>query len=147
MVTFTKAAYVRKNSLRQKFLSRTMIKFSLLSIYTRRQAFLRVLKFFEKRHTVFPQHIVRSSHRKVLYGQQPWTIHFRDAYIQISVLSIFETNQGLTILKKHLEELNWYLLSTTLIHHECHVNVIRVQSFNTRTISLVFVSFCHEVLE
>ena len=72
----------------------------------RRQAFLRVLKFFEKRHIVFPQYIVRSSRRKVLYCQQSSEIQFRDVFIQTSVLSKFETNQGFTILKKHQEELN-----------------------------------------
>ena len=47
-----------------------------------------------------------------------WKIRFKDVYVQILVLSIFETNQGVTILKKPQEELiNWYLLFGTLIHH------------------------------
>ena len=33
-------------------------------------------------------------------GQKPWKIHFKNVYVQILVLSIFETNQGVTILKK-----------------------------------------------
>ena len=47
-----------------------------------------------------------------------WKIRFKDVYVQILVLSIFETNQGVTILKKPQEELiNWYLLFATPIHH------------------------------
>ena len=43
---------------------------------------------------------------------------FQDVYIQILVLSIFEINQGVTILKKPQEDLiNWYLPFTTPIHH------------------------------
>ena len=45
-----------------------------------------------------------------LNGQKPWKIRFKDVYIQILVLSIFETNQEVTILKKPREKLiNWYV--------------------------------------
>ena len=55
------------------------------------------------------------------------------------VLSTVETNHGLTIPKKHQEELNSYLLSTTQVSYQL--------SSNMKTISLAFVSFCHKVLE
>ena len=41
-----------------------------------------------------------------------------DVSIQILVLSTFLTNQGVTILKKHKNEPNWYLTFTTPIHHK-----------------------------
>ena len=44
-----------------------------------------------------------------------------DVSVQILVLSIFLTNQGMTILKKHKKEPNWYLIFTT---QKCHVNII-----------------------
>ena len=45
-------------------------------------------------------------------------MRFKDVYIEILVLSIFETNQGVTKLKKPQEELiNWYQFFTTTMHH------------------------------
>ena len=47
-----------------------------------------------------------------------WEIRFKDVYVQILVLSKFETNQEVTIHEKPQEELvNWYLLFATPIHH------------------------------
>ena len=64
------------------------------------------------------------------------------------VLSTFQTNQGVTILKKCQEELNWYLFFTIAIHHRSVMLMSYViQSCNMRTIGLTFVSFYHEVLE
>ena len=100
-------------------------EFLLLSVYTCWQAFLRVLKFFRKGHSVFPSNILSEA-----------------AIERCSMV------QGLTILKKHQEELNWYLLSTTAIHRKFHVNFIcTIQPCNMRTILLAFVLLCHEVLE
>ena len=41
-----------------------------------------------------------------IYGEKPWIIRLKDVYIQILVLPTFDKNQGLTILKKHQEEIN-----------------------------------------
>ena len=74
----------------------------------------------------FPQCIVISNHRKVLYKigvLDLWSktlkkIRFKDIYILILVFPIFETNQGVAIFKKPQEELiNWYLPFATPIHH------------------------------
>ena len=70
----------------------------------RRQAFLRVLKFFEKRHIVFPHILSEAAVKRCSIVNN--LEKFRDVYIQTSVLSKFETNQGFTILKKHQQELN-----------------------------------------
>ena len=88
---------------------------------TRRQVFLGGSKFFKK-EPIAPQYIVRSSHQKVVYeiaALHLWSktlkILFKDVYIQVS--STFQTNLGVTIHKKHQEELNRYVLFTTPIHH------------------------------
>ena len=77
---------------------------------------------FFKKEPIAPQYIVRSSHRKVVYeiaALHLWSktlkIRFKDVYIQVS--STFQTNLGVTIHKKHQEELNRYVLFTTPIHH------------------------------
>ena len=62
--------------------------------------------------------IEKCSTKQVFFtcGQKTWKIHLKDVFIQMLVLSIFETNQ--TITKKPQEEvINWYLLFATLIHH------------------------------
>ena len=61
---------------------------------------------------------------------------FKNVCVQILVLSIFETNQGVTKLKKPQEELiNWYLLFATPIHHRRVISMSYViQSCNIKTI-------------
>ena len=129
-----------------------MKEFSSLKIYTRRQAFLRVLKIFLKRTYCFPPNILSEAAiewcciacnlekyilRTFIFKYQ----HCQNLKrIKALPLSKFQTNQGFSILKKHQEELNWYLLSTTPIYHRSIMLLSYViQSCNMGTISPAFV--------
>ena len=59
------------------------------------------------------------------------------------VFPAFQTNQGVTILKKHQEE----LIFTTPVHRSAMLLAYVIQSCNMKTIELTFVSFCHKILE
>ena len=64
------------------------------------------------------------------------------------VLSKFQTNQGVAILKNPQKELNRYLFFTAPIHHKSIISMSYViQSYYMKTMKLVFVSFCDEILE
>ena len=65
-----------------------------------------------------------------------WKIRFKNVYVLILVLSMFETNPAMTILKKPQEELiYWCLLFATPIHHRRVKSVSYViQSCNIKAI-------------
>ena len=106
-------------------------------------------KFFKK-EPIAPQYFVRSSHRKVVYeiaALHLWSktlkILFKDVYIQVS--STFQTNLGVTIHKKHQEELNRYVLFTTPIHHRnVMLTPYLIQLCSMRKLGLNLVSLYQE---
>ena len=130
---------------------RIFIIFFLKGKQMRRQVFLGGggSNFFKKEPFI-PQYIVRRSHQKVVYeiaALHLWSkalkIRFTDIYIQVS--STFQINLGVTIHKKHQEELNRYMLFTTPIHHR-NVMLTRylIQLCSMRTIGLTLVSLYQE---
>ena len=79
---------------------------------------MRGLKFVEKWHIIFPTIFCRKQPSKGALSNRCAALvvknRFKDIYIPILVLPVFETKQGVTILKKPQEELiNWYVLFAT----------------------------------
>ena len=80
-------------------------------------------------------------------GKKSSKIRLKDFYIQILVLSTFETNERVTILKKYKQKLNYLLFATSIHHRSVMLISYVIQSYKIRTIELTFVSICHEVFE
>ena len=96
---------------------------------------------------ILPEPPIERSSTNCSCGKKSSKIRLKDFYIQILVLSLFEINERVTMLRKYQQKLN-YLLFTTPIHYRSVMLISYViQSYKIRTIERTFVSFCHEVFE